>query len=198
MAHDFAKVYADLRRWAEDRGIRVREERLDEETPGAFDGLSVTMNRDYDPEERCHYLAHSLGSIVEWALRPRESQAVYDELRAAKKEKARDPGRLERALAGFAAFEERASEYAVALLDDLGQADLVPAYTAFARADLDAMTVFHRTGRAPVWREFFPAWRAEAARGERQVVPYRPRAVPDFRPVRIQTQEIVQEADGQP
>ena len=51
-------------------GITVIQADLDDEVPGEFDGLTITLNRDYDPIERTFYLAHSIGSIAEWSIHP--------------------------------------------------------------------------------------------------------------------------------
>ncbi len=197
MGGRFEALFDDLRSWAEARGIQVTTRPLGEETPAEFDGVSVTLNPDQDTESRCYYLAHSLGSIVAWSLDPKGATAVYARLRVAKANKGTDPGRLEPALAGFAAFEELASEYAVGLLESIGHGEVVPDYTAFARADLDAMLLFHGRGKGPVWREFFPDWKRKVSRGEVVVRPYRTRPIPPFRPVRIRNQEVVQETDDE-
>ena len=71
------------------------------------------------------------------------------------------------------------------------------AFALFFRADLEAITIFHRTGQAPVWPEFLAAWKADVAAGRRVVVPFEPRPVPaGFRPARIETQQVEQERDG--
>jgi hypothetical protein len=186
-----------LRAWAGDHGIQVNDVALGPETPGAFDGPTVTLNPVYDAASRAFILAHSLGSVVVWAVDYARSQAVYDDLRAAKKAKDSDRDRFEHALAAWSAFEEAASEYAVGLLAEVGHDWAVRPYTEFARADLEMMLAFHRDGRAPVWREFFADWRGRAACGEVHVQPYLPRPTPPgFRPLRIRPQEVVREEDG--
>jgi hypothetical protein len=97
---------------------------------------------------------------------------------------------LERALAPFRAFEVRASEYAVWVLDQVGAAGVVAAYSTFFRADLEAITIFHRTGRAPVWRPFLARWKASM-----DCAPFTPRPVPVFRPVPIERQEVKQQIE---
>jgi len=190
---------ADLRAWAQTHGVAVKDEALGPETLGKFDGPTVTVNPVYDPETRCFVLAHSLGSVVVWALNFDRSRAVYAELRAAKKERDTDRQRFERALDDWSAFEEAASEYAVGLLRELGHDWAVRPYTEFYRADAEMMLAFHRAGRGPKWREFYPAWRQRLARGEVQARPYRPRAVPPtFRPVRLPDQQVFREEDGKP
>jgi hypothetical protein len=186
-----------LRRRAEAYGIAVRTARLDAEEPAVFTGLDITLNDTCDTESSVYYLVHSIGSIVEWSLRPDHSKGIYSELRRAKRTKDKDAQRFAAALHGFLAFEETASEYAVWLLADTGSGHLVEPYTMFARADAEAMEQFHREGVAPVWREFFPAFKQQVARGERSIRPYRARAVPSFVPVRIERQEVVQEVDGE-
>ncbi len=68
---------------------------------------------------------------------------------------------------------------------------MIPAYTSFFRADLEAITVFHRTGKAPVWLEFFADWKRRVSRGEQVVAPYVPKPIPPFKPVRIAVQEVL-------
>jgi len=46
------------------------------------------------------------------------------------------------------------------------------------RADLEAMTEFHRTGRAPVWHDFFSRWTADVAAGRRYLEPFQVQPIP--------------------
>jgi hypothetical protein len=118
---------------------------------------------------------------------------MFDALRMAKKAKDADPSRLEQAIERYRAFEIESSEFAVWLLADLGCLEVVPSYTNFMRADLEALTEFHRGGQAPVWRDFFARWNEEVAYGRREVLAFRPKPVPPFRPVQFEKQEILQE-----
>src|SRR5438309_521782 len=99
-----ARLIQDLLDWAEARGVRARRESLKPDQAGAFDGMSVTLNRRYGEEELSYYLAHALGSIVLWSLRRDAVQGVFDELRAAKQDRA-DARRLDRAIAAYRGFE---------------------------------------------------------------------------------------------
>lgn len=188
---DASQLLNDVCAWAAARGIRVDRRRLRPDQAGKFDGVSATLNSDYAAEELAYYLAHALGSVVRWSLSRDAVQAMFDELRAAKKDRP-DAARLERAVAAYRAFEVESSEYAVTLLAEAGHADAVPPYTNFMRADLEALTEFHRTGRAPVWRDFFARWKADVAAGRRAVAPFQARPVPPFTPARIEEQEILQ------
>lgn len=196
MTMDFEKVYRDIRAWGEAHGIRVHEQSLSPEKAGVFDGLSATMNREYEPEERSYYLIHALGSMVSWSLSRLEVQAMFDELRAAKKGREADPARLERAIERYRAFEIESSEFAVWLFSELGHKDVEPSYTNFICADLESLTRFHRGGKAPVWRDFFARWNDDVAEGRRQVPPFQPKPVPPFVPVCVEKQEILQEQGG--
>lgn len=198
MSSSFNRALAILQQRCGEYGVEVRVRELDEETPAVFDGLGITLSTRIDTESRCYYLVHSLGSIVEWSLDLEASRGVYGELREAKKVKEREPSRFEAALAGFLQFEEVASQYAVWILGDTGHSELVDPYTVFARADAEAMVRFHREGVAPVWTEFFPAFKAQVASGERIVRPYTPARVPPFEPVEIPKQDVVKEEDGKP
>ena len=183
-------IYQDVRQWALDHGIRVTERSLDAGKAGEFTGIAVTMNVSYSTVEQAYYLVHSLGSIVRWSLSHDDVQAMFDELRAAKKEKQRV--RLESAIERYRAFEIESSEFAVWLLAHVGHKDSVPSYSNFMRADLEALTVFHRTGHAPVWKDFFAQWNQEVAVGYRQVNPFSPKEIPPFEPHSIENQEILQ------
>jgi hypothetical protein len=178
--------------WAEAHGIRVADEHPRADKAGEFDGVSATMNDQYSAAERAYYPVHALGSMVLWALDRSAVQAMFDELRDAKKDKESDPERLARAIERYRAFEIESSELAVWLLTELGHADAVASYTNFLRADLEALTEFHRRGKAPVWRDFFARWNDEVARGRRRVEPFRARAVPPFTTVRTEKQEALQ------
>lgn len=194
--HDWANLYERLKARIEARGVKVRAERLGPETTGVFDGLSITTNTAYDLETRCHNITHSLGHVAQWSLDYPHFRALYEELHAAKAGKQTDPGRLERALIRFREYEEEASQYAVWLLQDAGCAEALPAFTNFARADIEAIVSFHRDGIAPAWHQFFAGWNDRAARGELIVLPFEPKAIPPFTPVPIEPQEVIQEVDG--
>jgi hypothetical protein len=64
-------------------------------------------------------------------------------------------------------------------------------FTRFARADIEAIVTYHRDGVAPIWSEFFEAWKARAARGEISVEEFIPREIPPFKPHSIEPQEVV-------
>jgi hypothetical protein len=186
-----------LRHWAGDHGIVVRDAVLGPETPGSFDGPSITINPVYDPESQAFILAHSVGSVVVWTLNHAASLRTYDDLRATK-QKRDDEERFEKALVAWTAHEEAASEYAVGLLTQVGHVWAVDSYTTFARADLAMMVALHRGERPPIWEKFFPEWRRRVERGELQVRPYFVRLIPtEFRPTRISPLEVYREEDGQ-
>jgi hypothetical protein len=192
MTNPGAPLFEDLQRFIRSHGVEVRLEEMDVETPGAFDGPSITINPVHDREACCYYLAHSFGSIYQWSSDFGRARKAFDDLRAAKK----DAGiAFEEALERWRRFEEVSSEHAVWVLGEIGHAAAVDAYTVFFRADLEAMTVFHRTGKEPSWPEFFAAWKEGVARGSIRIEPFRPRAVAPFEPVPIEEQEVVQKRD---
>jgi hypothetical protein len=188
---NFEPTYADICRWAKSHGISVRQARLEANKAGEFDGLSVTMNTSYSAEERSYYLAHALGSIVRWSLSHAQVRGLFQELREAKTTRD-DSIRLDSAIDRYRAFEIEASEFAVWLLGERGKDDVIPSYTNFMRADLEALTQFHRIGVAPVWRDFFARWNEEVRVGLRSVEPYQPKRIPEFKPTQIEKQEILQ------
>ncbi len=188
----FDDVYDRIQDWARRRGIETRDIALPVHKAGEFNGLSASMNRSYSVEERTYYLVHALGSIVLWSLDRTGVQQMFDQLRSAKKFRGNDPDRLESAIERYRAFETRSSELAVWLLIELQGSGIVVSYTNFMRADLEALTQFHRSGKAPVWREFFACWNAAVAGGHHCVEPFKPRPVPEFVPLAIDNQEILQ------
>jgi hypothetical protein len=184
-----------LRKRAQRYGIRLRSAKLGPDVAGKFDGPTVILNSEFEPKELAFYLAHALGSIAQWSTDFDHAKAVNDELHAAKAER---PGKIERfvkALGRYLEFEERSSEHAVWLLGELDYGRAVPQYTTFFRADLAAMSEFHVTGHAPVWRDFYAEWKRRVAAGKQKIQPFRPRPIPEFRPLRIPTQEVLQEED---
>lgn len=195
---DWAGVYERLRARVEACGVRVLARPMPLETTGIFDGLSITTNTAYDQQTRCHNVAHSFGHIAQWCLDYPCQQRLYDDLHAAKANRAADPAALERALLRFRAYEEEASQYATWLLADTGSADGLPAFTNFARADIEAIVAFHRDGHAPPWHAFFDRWDREVKAGERALRPFEPKPVPPFEPRHIEPQEVIQEADAAP
>ncbi len=198
MNASFERLYQDIRAWAETQGIFVGEQQLDAKKAGVFNGVSATMNSDYSAEERSYYLIHALGSMVRWSLSQPAVQAMFNELRDAKKDREADRDRLERAIEQYRTFEIESSEFAVWLLAELGHADVTPSYTNFMRADLESLTQYHRTGQAPVWRDFFAGWNDEVAHGRRQVASFTAKPIPPFLPVQVEKQEILQKQSHDP
>jgi hypothetical protein len=150
MTETFDRLATALDRRTEGYGVRVVERPLGPDTPAQFDGPTITLDPGYDPESRCYYLAHALGSIAQWSTAAAQTRRIFDELHAAEAARASDPDRFERAVAGHVAFEERSSGHAVWLLAALGHEWAVAGYTVFFRADLAAIDQFHRTGLAGV------------------------------------------------
>ena len=179
--------------WAQSAGIHVADTLLERGKAGWFDGISVTMNNAYPAAERLFYLVHALGSIVIWSVAQELVQGLFDELREAKRHKETENERFERAVGCYSRFEIRSSSYAVTLLHDLDCAALTGRYSNFMRADLETMTEFHRSGQAPVWREFFLRWNMEVESGKRQIEPFESQPIPAFRPIQIEKQEILQQ-----
>lgn len=192
----FKDLERDLVEAARRYDIHVRLVDLDDDVPGEFDGPTIKLNKTYDAAERAFYLAHSIGSIAEWSLQPERSEQVMRGLRQAKAAAKTDANRLQPAVQAYLAFENRTWELAAWLLENLGYVNLVPAFTNFGRADMEAMRIFHTTGRAPVWKEFFAGWNEQVRHGQRTVAPFSPREIPAFRAISIPKQEIVQEDDG--
>ena len=183
-------LFEDLERFITSHGVLVRLRELEVEKPGEFDGPSITINPKHDREARCYYLAHSFGSIYQWSTDFEHAQKVFDELRDAKRKRGRG---FEDALKSWRLFEQTSSEHAVWLLGEIGHPEAINPYTVFFRADLEAMTVFHRTGKEPRWPDFFAEWKQRVATGEVQVEPFQPRPIASFTPVRIEKQEVLQE-----
>ena len=67
--------------------------------------------------------------------------------------------------------------------------------TNFMRADLEALTEFHRSGHAPVWRDFFARWNEEVNSNRKKVIPFTPKPVPAFKPMQFERQEVLQKQD---
>jgi hypothetical protein len=194
---DVATLLANLCKRAGRYGITVGQQPLDGEVPGRFDGPTIVLNQDYDPTERAFYLAHSIGSIAQWSLERERSEQIFRELKAAKQKRETAASSFAQALAAYLDFEETTWERSVWLLGDLEHNAFILAFTNFGRADMESMRIFHSTGKAPVWRDFFAGWNDEIRRGARKVEPLVPRSIPDFRAIKIPEQEIVQEDDGQ-
>jgi hypothetical protein len=190
----FDDLYQALARFITAHGVAIATRNMDVERPGEFDGPSITINPVHDLEARCYYLAHSFGSICQWSTDFTTARRVFDELRDAKAA-ARTGSRFEHAVQAWRGFEETSSGYAVWLLQEVGHAGIIPSYTVFFRADIEAMTIFHRTGKEPRWPDFLASFKEAIATGEIQVEPFRPKPVPRFQPVRIEKQEVVQERD---
>ena len=185
-------LFEDLRAFVASHGIDVRLRSMDLEKPGEFDGPTITINPRHDQTASSFYLAHSFGSIYQWSTDFEHAQRVFERLRDAKKG-ARNG--FETALDEWRVFEQTSSEHAVGVLGAIGHSEAIEAYTVFFRADIEAMTMFHRTGKEPRWPDFFADWKKKVANGEIKIEPFQPRPVAAFTPVRIEKQEVLQERD---
>lgn len=190
-----ADLFGDLRRFIATFGVRVPLREMDIETPGEFDGLTITINPRHDRDARSYYLAHAFGSIAQWSTDFARAKKVFDELRHAKKKRQEKPAEFEAALEHYRKFEQTSSKHAVWMLAETGHTAAVKPYTLFFRADIEAMTLFHRTGKAPRWPDFYAEWKRKASTGGLWIEPFRPKPVSRFRPVPIEPQEVLQERD---
>jgi hypothetical protein len=197
MPTNVENLHRDLAERAARYGITVNEINLDDDVPGEFDGPAIKLNKDYDTTERAFYLAHSIGSIAEWSVNRDRTQRVFDELRRAKQKRASDNSLLARALDAYLAFENRTWEFAAWLLADTGHNHFLASFMNFGRADMEAIRLFHVTGKAPVWRDFFAGWNEQVRKGARMAAPFALRPIPMFQAIKIPKQEIVQEDDGE-
>jgi hypothetical protein len=188
---NWSMIYDRLKARIESCGVSVTSRVMGLETTGVFDGLSITTNTAFEPETRCHNIAHSFGHIVQWSLDFPRFHALYESLHAAKTNKAAAPWTLELALQHVRAYEEEASQYAVWLLEATDSSDAVGDFTNFARADIEAIVVFHRNGAAPIWDRFFAEWNERVARGELHVQPFIPKPIPPFTPIAIPAREVI-------
>ena len=192
--HTFARLEAHV----QSTGVSVGWRRMKPDTPAIFDGLSIVLNDDHELGEITYYLVHSLGSIVGWSVDTPRVKQLFEELRASKETKDVEPERFERALATFRRFEEASSEIGVGILDRTGLGSLADDFSEFFRADLEAITIFHRTGILPIWSEFFAAWHRDLAEGRREPRPFAARETPAFTPVKIEVQEVKQGVRAEP
>lgn len=193
---NWTKISRDLTTYIESVGVDVRSEKLGFETTGTFDGISLTTNIDCDWETRCHNMAHSLGHIVQWSLDPVKFETLYADLRVAKASQPIDVAAIEKILTRFRDYEVEASEYAVWLLTEIGHADVIPRFTNFARADIEAIIGYHRDGIAPIWEDFYRAWNERVATGGQPVESFALKPIPKFTPVRIVEKRVIREVDG--
>ena len=186
-------LLTDLVEYVRSHGIDVRRKDMDVEKPGEFDGPTLTINPKHDREALSFYAAHALGSIYQWSTDFEHSRKVFDGLRDAKKEAGRP--RFEEALGRWRQFEAASSDHAVWTLARIGHEEAVRPYTVFFRADIEAMTIFHRTDKEPRWPDFFAEWKEKVSTGEIRIEPFRPRPIGPFKPVKIEKQEVLQEHD---
>ena len=192
MAPARADLFSDLERFVSSSGVQVRLQEMDLEKPGEFDGPTITINPAHDRQACCYYLAHSFGSIYQWSTDFEHARKVFDGIRNTKN--GAQSG-FEAALRRWRRFEEVSSDHAVWLLAATDHEDAIDAYTVFFRADIEAMSIFHRSGKEPRWPDFFAEWKERVGKGEIRVDPFRPKPVARFRPVRIEKQEVLQERD---
>jgi len=189
----FDNLFHDLRAYITAYGVAVPLKAMDIEKPGEFDGLTIAINPLHHPEFRSYYLAHAFGSIVQWSTDFKSAEKVFKELRKTAASRQQKPDRFEEALKAYCRFEQTSSEHAVWVLEQIGHRGAVRPYTIFFRADLEAMKIFHRTGHSPRWPEFYAQWKRRAKSVDLWVEPFTPKPFSRFQPVRIETQEVLQE-----
>jgi hypothetical protein len=189
----YLRFEEQLSKWLKGHGIEYGHKRFATSKAGEFDGTRVYMNSDYQSRERLYYAVHAIGSIIIWSQDRDAVQRMFDELRDAKKEKSKHAERFVEALERYRAFETESSAYAISILNEIGAAADVPAYTNHMQADLEAMTQFHEIGQGPVWNEFFARWNRDVASGDRTVKPFREKPIKKFRAAKIEKQEILQQ-----
>ncbi len=189
----YVRAFRAICDWAKGHQMQVFQQPLEPSHVGKFDGESFILDPSYPLAERVFYLAHAVGSALIWFVDDSVS-SMFQELRAAKS--APEGPRFERALAQYQAFEIESSQFATWLLQELGFAGLTSEYSNFMRADLESMTIFHRTGVAPVWREFFANWNQEVSHGKRLVEDFSPVEISQVSPRKFELQEILQKEQG--
>jgi len=114
---------------------------------GDLDGSQIDIDGDTEPAERLFLILHLFGHTVQWDT----------------SERAREIGRplpvpvSEALLPELLAYEREAAGYAVALLHELGAADLDQWFTDIAEADLAYLTHYYKTGEKRPVSEFFRA-----------------------------------------
>jgi hypothetical protein len=195
MSHPHSRLFDDLGAFIESYGVSVSLQNMDIDTPGTFDGLSIAINPKYDRESASYYLAHAFGSIVQWSVDGAGTRHVFDELDATRKDRRAEPSRFETALTRYHRFEETSSEHAVWMVHELGHESSIAGYTLFFRADLEAMMILHRTGKAPCWPDFFATWKGDVDAGSKHVRAFTAKPFGRFVPTRIERSEIIQEQD---
>ncbi len=193
MMSRFEHLFHDLQRAITGYGVRVPLKTMDIEKPGEFDGLSITINPLHDAQPRSYYLAHAFGSTIQWSTDFKAAQKVFQELRTSAGRRQEAPDRFEEALKAYRRFEQTSSEHAVWLLEQIGHSAAIRPYTVFFRADIEAMTIFHRTGHSPRWPDFYAQWKRRARSGDVWAAPFTPRPFSRFTPLAIAKQEVLQE-----
>jgi hypothetical protein len=186
-------LFEDIRRYIQRLGVAVRVKNMDIETPGCFDGLTITINPRHDAESSTYYVLHALGSIVQWSTDGANVSEIFRSVKDQRRQ--RDRRGFEAALVRYHRFEEISSEHAVWVLGDAGHDAAIAPYTTFFRADLEAMMILHRTGKAPRWADFYADWKRGISTGRIRLEPFASRPIPSFTPVCIENTEIVQEHD---
>ena len=64
MTTRYEQAFDAVTNWCEDHHIEVRDGNLPPEKAGEFNGVSITMNAVFRPEERLYYFVHAVGSMV--------------------------------------------------------------------------------------------------------------------------------------
>ena len=115
-------LFDDLKRFISARGVEVRLKEMKLETPGVFDGPTITINPKHDQEAASFYLAHSFGSISQWSTTS-NTRRRYSTSCGTQKKPAATPS--EKALKAWRLFEQTSSDHAVWVLDQAGHADAI-------------------------------------------------------------------------
>ena len=65
-----------VRQWACEHGIQLAEKHFSAGKAGEFDGTSISINKNYNAQERLYYALHAIGSIAIWSRDPQVVQAL--------------------------------------------------------------------------------------------------------------------------
>jgi hypothetical protein len=163
---DFQDAYNRVCGRIEERyGIEVTISDVLDPNTGDFDGAVIKLDYDQDLEMAFFVLVHLFGHTVQWN--------VSEEFRAIGRETS--PGRTDEELARIFDYERDATRYSLALLHEVGIADLDAWLSDWWRADWQFLSHFYRTGEKRDVRSLF-------APGGGEVLT--PLPIPEFQPQR--------------
>jgi len=185
-------VLESLMRFVRSHGIEVGFVDDVPTSTGRFHGTSIVLNRLYETLTQAFTLAHTFGHCVQWAVDFDGCAGLYA---AVARARAAGGEGLDDALRAFSRYETEATAYGLGALAATGNESIGAAFCLYSAADIEAVLIYHRTGTAPPWSEFFPEWLRRLTDSGAPFPEFPSKPIPPFRPVLVPERNVIRSVE---